>query len=465
MALVPLPPTAAAARTRALELARCRLTVLSGPERGKERLVSGGVFQIGRAPENDLVLNDDTVSRQHCLITHEPKGYLLKDLGSTSGTLLDGAEIKEAYLKPGAIITLGKVELKARPFRERLELAPSDSPRFGELVGKSVAMRELFGLLQRLAATEEPVLISGEAGTGKDALARAIHAASPRASKPFVVGSCGVGVGTLLESELFGHEKGAFAGATALRQGAFELAHGGTLWLDDVAELPLEVQPKVLRVLEQRTLRRIGGHKDVRVDVRVLAGCERPLRHEVERGKFSKDLWFRLALVPVELPPLRERREDVPMLVEALLERLSAQSATRAPLRLTAPVLEALSRHDWPGNVRELRDVLERAASVARPAASDELGPSALPLLYAGASGVTRADEGAAGLPAFVAAQSYRATRAEWEAAFEQRYVTWLLERHEGNISAAARGADMDRKYLHKLLKKHGLHPSGRKEP
>src|SRR5690606_11670016 len=194
-----------------------------------------------------LVLEDETVSRNHCEIVREARGYLLRDLGSTNGTVLDGAEIKEAYLKPGAVITVGKVELKVRPYNERIELMPSASHRFGEAVGSSVRMREIFGLLERLAPSDATVLIGGETGTGKDVLARSIHSASARASKPFIVVDCGAVVGTLIESELFGHEKGSFTGASNQRQGAFELAHGGTLFLDEIGELPLDLQPKLLR--------------------------------------------------------------------------------------------------------------------------------------------------------------------------------------------------------------------------
>ena len=266
--------TSHAADPRILELSRCALTVLSGPERGHERMIDRDLFRIGKAAENDFVLSDTTVSRAHCEIIREPKGYLLRDLGSTNGTLLDGAEIKEAWLKPGAVITVGKVEIKVRPYAERIELLPSDKGELGQAVGRSLAMRAIFGLLERLAPTDATVLIGGETGTGKDVLARSIHAASPRKSKPFIVVDCGAVVGTLIESELFGHEKGAFTGATASRQGAFEMAHGGTLFLDEIGELPLDLQPKLLRALEQRAFRRVGGNKEIRVDIRVIAASK-----------------------------------------------------------------------------------------------------------------------------------------------------------------------------------------------
>ena len=439
---------------RVLELPRCALVVLSGSQRGEERTIAGDVFRIGKSNENDLALGDDTVSRMHCEIRRERKGYLLTDLGSTNGTLLDGAEIKEAWLKPGAVITVGKVELKVRPFAERIEILPSESTRFGDCVGTSLAMRQLFGIAERLGPSDATVLIGGETGTGKDVLARAIHGISPRKSKPFIVVDCGAVVGTLIESELFGHEKGAFTGATSSRAGAFELANGGTLFLDEIGELPLDLQPKLLRALEQRAFRRVGGSREIRVDIRVIAASKRNLKMEVERGKFREDLYFRLAVVPMDLPPLRERRDDVPLLAGKLLETIASLDASgQTPRAISKNVLDALRAHEWPGNVRELRNVLERAAYLSRATGQKEITSVGLPTSSPGAR------EGS--MPsAFEAGKSYRETRAEWEAGFEKAYVSWLLERHGGNISAAARAADMDRKYLHKLARRHGVHPS-----
>jgi transcriptional regulator with GAF, ATPase, and Fis domain len=445
---------------RVLELPRCSLVVLSGSQRGEERTIAGDVFRIGKAPDNDLVLGDDTVSRNHCEIRRERKGYLLTDLGSTNGTLLDGAEIKEAWLKPGAVLTVGKVELKVRPFAERIEILPSEASRFGECVGTTLAMRQVFGICERLGPTDATVLIGGETGTGKDVLARSIHQSSPRKTKPFMVVDCGAVVGTLIESELFGHEKGAFTGATASRAGAFELANGGTLFLDEIGELPLDLQPKLLRALEQRAFRRVGGSREIRVDIRVIAASKRNLKMEVERGKFREDLYFRLAVVPIDLPPLRERRDDVPLLAEKLLVDIAALDATgQTPKTIGKPVLDALRAHDWPGNVRELRNVLERAAYLARAMGQKEIVNVGLPGAGGGGAGPSAP-------AAFDPQKSYRETRAEWEASFEKAYVSWLLDRHGGNISAAARAADMDRKYLHKLARRHAVHPSdGEGEP
>jgi transcriptional regulator with GAF, ATPase, and Fis domain len=437
---------------RVLEITRCALLSLNGPRRGEEVIIDRECFRIGKSPDNDLVLLDETVSRDHCEIVRDDKGYLLRDLGSTNGTLLDGAEIREGYLRAGVVIRVGRVELKVRPFAERIDLLPSERESFGELVGRVPAMREVFGLLERLAPTDATLLVGGETGTGKDLLARAAHAASPRAKHPFIVVDCGAVVGTLIESELFGHEKGAFTGAVDSRKGAFELAHKGTLFLDEIGELPLPLQPKLLRALESRRIRRVGSEREIPIDIRVIAATHRNLRLEVERGKFREDLYFRLAVVPLHLPPLRERRDDVPLIAERLLARLSESEAT--PLTISKEALAALRAHDWPGNVRELRNVLERAALMSRAAGETEVRLLGMPALHRSATA-----KPAGPVPAndFDPARSYRETREIWETEFERRYVSWLLGRHSGNVSSAAREADMDRKHLHKLAKKHGL--------
>jgi transcriptional regulator with GAF, ATPase, and Fis domain len=452
---------------RAIELSRCSLLALSGPERGREVIVDRECFRIGKSPDNDLTIADSTVSREHCEIIHDAKGFLLRDLGSTNGTLLDGAEIKEGYLRPGAVISVGRVELKVRPYEERFDVLPSERESFGELVGRDSAMREVFGLLERLAPTDATLLIGGETGTGKDVLARAAHAASPRAKGPFVVVDCGAVVSSLIESELFGHEKGAFTGASDLRKGAFELAHKGTLFLDEIGELPLSLQPKLLRAIETRRIRRVGGEQELPVDLRIVAASNRNLEVEVARGRFREDLYFRLAVVPMHLPALRERRDDIPLLAKSLLVHIGREHDPQAaPLGISDEALHSLRAHEWPGNVRELRNVLERAALMARAHGESELrlqGFGGQLRERARALPARSEPPEAASVPPPAAARqfdpklTYRETREVWESDFERRYVTWLLARHAGNLSSAAREAGMDRKYLHKLRRKHGL--------
>jgi DNA-binding NtrC family response regulator len=428
-----------------VNLRRCKLVVLSGPERGQEHVISADVIRVGKAPENDLMITDDTVSRVHFEIVRDAKGYLLRDLKSTNGTFLDGAEIKEAYIRAGSIITAGAAELKFTPFEERIEILPSDKEVLGPMCGRSTPMREIFGLIEKIAPTDATVLIEGETGTGKDMIARTLHQLSRRAQGPFIVVDCGAVAGTLIESELFGHEKGAFTGATATRQGAFELASGGTVFLDELGELSLDLQPKLLRVIEQRELRRVGGSKTLKVDLRILAATRKDLRSEVEKGKFREDLYFRLNVVPIVAPALRERREDIPLLVTQFLQQLAGEEVA-----LSEQAMAALMAHDWPGNVRELRNVIERAIALG-----SDPGALVAPLGDRPLQSAARA-----ALPVdFTAGMPFRDEKERWNEQFERRYLVWLLRRADGNISKAARDADMDRKYLHKLLKKYDIDP------
>lgn len=435
-----------------VNLRRCKLVVIKGAQRGTEFVIAGDVIRIGKAPENDLVLADETVSRVHFEIVRDAKGYLVRDLKSTNGTFLDSAEVKEAYLRAGSVIAIGATELKFTPFEERIEILPSEKEALGEMVGKSPSMREIFGLIERIAATDATVLIEGETGTGKDMIARTLHQLSPRTDKPFIVVDCGAVAGTLIESELFGHEKGAFTGAVSARQGAFELASGGTVFLDELGELSLDLQPKLLRVLEQRELRRVGGTKTLKVDLRVIAATRKDLRSEVEKGKFREDLYFRLNVVPITAPPLRERREDIPLLIEHLLRKLAPDGA-----QISDGTRAALMAHDWPGNVRELRNVIERALALGA-----DPGMLVAPL---GADSSTSKGVQLRDALEFEPGLSFRDTKEKWNELFERRYLAWLIKRADGNISKAARDADMDRKYLHKLLRKYGITAQGDEDP
>jgi transcriptional regulator with GAF, ATPase, and Fis domain len=425
------------------------LVVVSGKARG-QRVTVGQKLTIGTATDNDLVLPDDTVSRHHCELERGATGLTVRDLGSTNHTRIGRTTVREASIQPGASITVGDVDLILRTEPNRAQILPSESAHFGEALGPSLAMRTLFGVLEHIAPTDAPVLLEGETGTGKDVLARSIHRKSRRSTEPFVVVDCGAVSYNLIESELFGHERGAFTGAVATRQGAFENAGKGTVFLDEVGELPLDVQPKLLRVLESGEFRRVGGNKTFTAPARIIAATKRHLRDEVERGKFREDLYFRLAVVPIVVPPLRQRREDIPMLVEHFLESAKKRDPAARDVRLAKETLAALAAHDWPGNVRELRNVLDRAIYIATASGQSELHLVDLPV---GAP----AEKGGPTQFSFEAGTSYRDTRSRFEAEFEKAYVSWLLERHAGNISAAARDAKMDRKHLYDLARKHGL--------
>jgi transcriptional regulator with GAF, ATPase, and Fis domain len=419
------------------------IAVVSGEAVGETVNVPGRVgevLRIGKSKDNDLVLPDKAVSRHHLELTRTEGGLVARDLESRNGTLIGGTRIKEAIVEPGTLMMAGDVGLLVRVDIEGAIVPPSAQSSFQLAVGRSLAMRRLFGLLERVAPSDASVLLIGETGTGKDVLARSIHAASSRASGPFEIVDCGAIAANLVESELFGHEKGSFTGAVSAHVGAFERAHGGTVFLDEIGELPLELQPKLLRVLESRQIRKVGGKRAIDVDVRVVAATTRDLAEEVRAERFRQDLYFRLAVVTARVPPLRERTEDIVVLAEHLLD------AEGGGTQLDPSLVAQLKSHAWPGNVRELRNVLERSAVLARAAGKKELKHLDL-----------AAPTPIAGSFEFTDGITYREARARVEAAFERQFVTWILDKHGGNIAAAARAAKMDRKYLGDLVRKHGL--------
>jgi DNA-binding NtrC family response regulator len=353
-----------AATQRPLILKKARFIVTRGKDKGKEIVLQKPLVAIGTLPENDLVLTDPTVSRHHAAVEEKSDGYVLRDLDSTNGTFLEGARIREGYLAAGSVIRLGETDMTFSPLEERIETVRSSADRFGDLIGPSVPMREIFGVLERVAPTDMAVLIQGETGTGKELAARAIHSRSRRAEKPFVVFDCGAVAPNLIESELFGHEKGAFTDAVKSRQGAIELADGGTLFLDEIGELTPVLQPKLLRALDQHEVKRVGADQALKVNVRVVAATNRDLEKEVKAGRFREDLFYRLSAVSVSLPPLRKHAEDIEPIAEQLLRGISAD-AGKSLQGLSPGAAEALRHYPWPGNVRELKNVLGRAAALS----------------------------------------------------------------------------------------------------
>lgn len=310
---------------------------------------------IGKSTESDLVLSDDYVSARHCLLEQEETGWWLTDLGSTNGTFVNGCKIQKGTLFPGSEIKLGKTVSVLQQEEKEEKIEPLAVDHFAGIVGKSEAMRRLFAKIQLVAPTEHTVLIHGESGTGKELVAKALHELSSRKSGPYAVLNCGAISPTLIESELFGHEKGAFTGAQNKRVGAFEQADGGTLFLDEIGELPLELQPKLLRVLENRTVRRVGGDSEVSVNVRVVAATNKVLADEVKKGKFREDLFYRLFVVPLSLPLLRERKEDIPLLADFFAKNSDGGK------RISKKAYDKLTGYPWPGNVRELKNVILRS--------------------------------------------------------------------------------------------------------
>jgi transcriptional regulator with GAF, ATPase, and Fis domain len=423
-----------------LRFHRFVLRVVDGLDKGREYASSSAAeISVGTAESNALVLTDPTVSRYHFVLQVSPQGVILRDLDSTNGTQLGGFRVGTAYLTTGATIALGMTRLRYDELPEQLDEPLSADDYFGRILGKSVAMRRIFSVLPRIAAADTTVLLEGETGTGKSVLAEAIHGASARAAKPFVVVDCGSIPPALIESELFGHERGAFTGATRARAGAFESAAGGTVFLDELGELPLELQPKLLRALEERAVKRVGGSDLVRLDMRVIAASNRNLRQAVNRGTFRADLYFRLNIVRIEVPPLRERRDDIALLVASFYEQLAQPPGSQPPPGL----VEHLASQDWPGNVRELRNAVERAVLMQDAVLWQELtseSTSTTDTAY-------RFDD----------ALSFRAAKERATALWERWYIGELVQRSGGNLSRAARDAHMDRTHLRELVRKYQL--------
>jgi DNA-binding NtrC family response regulator len=374
------------------------------------------------------------VSRFHAEIEVTGGRAILRDLDSRNGVLVDGVPVLQAALRDGAVLTLGRTQLRFRLGDEPLRIPLSSRERFGVMVGRSPAMRAVFSLLERAAETDATVLLEGDTGTGKEAAAESLHLESARRDGPLIVVDCGAIPHNLLESELFGHDKGAFTGALADHEGALEAADHGTVFLDEIGELGLELQPKLLRALDRREVKRVGASRYRPIDVRVIAATHRNLRAEVNAGRFRADLYYRLAVLQVRLPPLRQRAEDLPLLVEHVLHGLGAADDAGARVR-TREFLADLARHAWPGNVRELRNYIERCL----------------------AFGVDVAPPPADNAPPIDLKLPLRAARDEHLRSFERAYLRQVLAAAGNNVSAAARMAGIDRIYFYRLLWKYGL--------
>ncbi len=436
----------------AVELVQLHVVVekVAGNEARTTHTFAGDTCKIGSHPSNDLVLEDPTISRFHCKISRVGHTWQIVDRESKNGSRLDGVKILSAELEKEAVLHIGESILRITPVSQGHVSRVGAPASFGAIIGKSVAMQRLFAVVERVAPTEIDVLVHCESGTGKELVATEIVQRSGRADGPVIVVDCGSISPNLVESELFGHVRGAFTGADRDREGAFEAADGGTLFLDEIGELPLELQPKLLRALEAREVRRVGTSKMRRIDVRVIAATNRDLEREVNRGRFREDLYYRLAKFNVHVPPLRERTGDIPLLVDTFVASMRGSTPSgRAPVLFSPEVVRELARHDWPGNVRELKNYVERSL-VLDDAPLPQRRSGTMRVEPERAPDSSRAPDAEPDVP-------FRIAKETAISNFEKSYLGPLLERCGGNVSQAARAARMDRMYLHQLAQKHGF--------
>jgi DNA-binding NtrC family response regulator len=430
-----------------MQLESGTLVVENGSSAGQRAMLGKEGIVIGRAVGNQLVLNDPLVSATHAELMPTAAGPELRDLESTNGIVLAGHRVSTILLHHGSRFVLGEthVRFEGNP-TQPIDVALSKADRFGELYGQSLPMRQLFAVLERVAPSQLTVLITGETGTGKELCARSIHEMSLRANRPFLVLDCGSVARELVESTLFGHEEGAFTGAIKTRKGIFEEAAGGTVFLDEIGDMDLDLQRRLLRVLEAREVTRVGSHHPIAIDVRVVAATHQDLRKGINRGVFREDLYFRLAQVQVTLPPLRDRLDDIEGLIAQLLEQ-NAQWLEHTPRAIAPRALDALRAHHWPGNVRELRNTLSRAISLAR---GEQLTLDDLSL-YATAMSRRVADL------AVDIDTPFKEAKANVIGQFERAYLKELMKRHDGNLTHASRHAELARNHLRALLKQRGV--------
>ncbi len=429
-----------------LKVRKCRLSITAGPELGKEMVTDKERLRVGAHSSNDLVIGEDrAASRHHFEVQYTERGYLVIDLNSTNGTFLDGRRVERAYLSTGSQVRAGQTVVTFSPIDEELTVEPDRDGELEGMVGQSVKMRQIFGLLKKIAPMDVSVIIQGETGTGKELVARAIHQLSARKRGPMVVLDCGAIPPNLIESELFGHEKGAFTGAISSRPGAFERASGGTIFLDELGELRTDLQPKLLRVLENREVRRVGGNDVIEIDVRVIAATNRDLVKEIANGNFREDLYFRLSVINIQLPPLRQRREDIPHIIRKALADPDIMTR-HGRKRVMPPAMAVLQNYTWPGNIRELMNVISHVLTFSE---GEEIDVSHLPPRIQG-------QHKEQPLP-FNEHLSFKDAKEQLLENFEREYLLQVLKRCDGNISRAARESGLHRKSVERLVKKYAL--------
>ncbi len=427
------------ARAATANVPICVITVVEGVDQGRQFDLDGKATRVlvGQSPACSIRLSDPEVSRRHASLDGGEWPLRLTDVGSTNGTFVNGVKVMDAHLFGTETIRLGATTLKLALLESQRTVPLSGSESFGRLLGGSVEMKRLYALCERLASTSVPVIIEGETGTGKEVLAEAIHAAGPRANGPFMVFDCTQVMGNLVESELFGHERGSFTGAVGTRKGIFEQADGGTLFIDEIGDLELPLQSKLLRAIQRGEIRRVGGDRWIPLDVRILAATRRDLDREVQAGRFRDDLFFRLAVGRIELPPLRRRRGDVGLLASAFWRELGGEGL------LPYDVLCRWEAYEWPGNVRELRNEVARRAALGDLAELDRAGRDPEPGPRDVLEEILRMD-----LPLGRA-------RERLVADFERRYIERVVSQHGGNVSRAAEASGLAHRYFQILRARH----------
>ena len=399
--------------------------------------LSAGSCVIGAGTDADIILDDKAVSRKHVELTLHPEGVAVRDLGSRNGTFYLGQRLEAAVLSFGSKLRVGRAEISIDVDASIFDDVEGERASYRGLLGKSPVMRKLFAMLSRLEGSLVSVLVEGESGVGKELVASAIHDGSAVADKPMVVVNCGAVGRELVLSELFGHIKGSFTGASEDRPGAFDAADGGTLFLDEIGELPIDVQPALLRALEAGEVKPVGAATPHTVNVRVIAATNRDLQQSIDDGTFREDLFYRLAVVRLTVPPLRERNEDIALLAAAFARQAGIG-------RLPHDVVGELSRGHWRGNVRELKNAV--------------LAYTAIGVLPTAGSATSAAGAVDAALSTLVdTAQSYQEQREQVVAMFSRHYFRRLLAEENGKLTEAAKRCGLERSYLGKLLKKYGV--------
>ena len=444
-------------RMETIQLEQCRLVVIDGPDIGKQLTIDKPIVRIGSNQKNDLVLTDNTVSRFHCEIRRVRDEYIFVDRQSTNGCYFGDLRLVEGSLFPNCEVLVGSSLIRFEPLVENIEIVPSDENTYGDLVGSAPKMRKIYGLLDKVAPSELSVVIQGETGTGKELVARAIHQFSRRKDGPLVIFDCSAFPENLLESELFGHEKGAFSGAVRTHRGVFERAEGGTIFFDELGEMSINLQPKFLRALESGEIRRVGGERTIKVDARVVSATNRNLLQMVEENTFRQDLYYRLAKVTLDLPPLRDRIEDLPSLCEHFIAQLKERNSLPAHVRAFSPeALNAMRKYDWPGNIRELRNVVERASAFCE---GDHIQPEDLPADLCARLGMS-SSSATPQRPAVTPGLGLKEAKEMMVSNFEKEYLVGLLNQYNMNISKVAREAGIDRRHVYRLMKKYGIDES-----